>query len=175
MGGVVKIISDQVANEKTEEEIGIELIMRALKNQKRVKLPFRGQSMEPSIKDGEEVFFEKVTADQIQIGDIILFYKAGTLIGHRVLWKVRLKKLYFLTKGDNSIFADRPINAESVYARVIESNNKRQFDKINFRTKIGFLLDIFISMLRPALLKNIKIFRSNLSRKLRGNFFRIFN
>ncbi len=174
-GDVVKKTSEQNANEQIEERIGIELIMRALKNQQKVKLPFRGQSMEPSIKDGEKVLFEKVTVDQIKTGDIILFKKAGTLIGHRVLWKFRFETTYFLTKGDNSSFADSPIHAGSVYARVIESKSKTEYNTIHFKTKIGFLLEIFILKLMPKWLKKSKIFRSTISRKLRGNFFYIFN
>ncbi|WP_287588389.1 signal peptidase I [Candidatus Borrarchaeum sp.] len=171
----MKKSSEQNTEEQSEEKISLELILRALKNQKKVKLPFRGQSMEPSIKDGEEVFFQKVTVEQIKIGDIILFKKAGTLIGHRVLWKVKLKTTYFLTKGDNSYFADRPIQARSVFAKVIELNSKNKYSNVNFKTKIGFLLEIFVSKLRPKQLKKYKIFRSNISRKLRGNFFHIFN
>ncbi|MCW2965839.1 MAG: signal peptidase [Actinomycetia bacterium] len=67
-------------------------------------LVVRSGSMSPTIKTGSIVFYEKVNADKVKVGDIIVFDKPGQTnekVTHRV-FKISNGSTgrYFTTKGD---------------------------------------------------------------------------
>ena len=70
----------------------------------------KGNSMEPTLRDGDLVVVKKVEPSEVEPGDIIVFYKPGSkseIIIHRVIQKAeRRGEVYFRTKGDNNDSAD---------------------------------------------------------------------
>jgi signal peptidase I len=84
------------------------------------KIFFTGTSMLPNIKPGCKLTVQSGRADNIEIGDIVIFNK-DKLICHRVVGKYRIgRKLYFLEKGDNSgSGAVSSISANKIEGRVV--------------------------------------------------------
>jgi signal peptidase I len=78
-----------------------------------------GQSMYPSIRDGESIIVEAVDTDRIVRGDILLCRHGGRVLAHRVVdlsgfGPERVVRLRGDAKGD----CDAPIAASSVIGRV---------------------------------------------------------
>jgi len=65
-----------------------------------------GESMEPTLSDGDLVMVKKVDPEEVEVGDIIVFYEPGshsTIIIHRVVYRVEQGgHVFFKTKGDNN-------------------------------------------------------------------------
>lgn len=54
-------------------------------------------------------------ADEIEVGDIVSFRFGGSLIVHRVVEKgIDSEGVYFITQGDNNVFADEKIRFEDI-------------------------------------------------------------
>lgn len=65
-----------------------------------------GQSMEPTLHDGDLVLIEGVDIKDVQVGDIVVFYRPGSrseIVIHRVVAKVEVDgQVALKTQGDNS-------------------------------------------------------------------------
>jgi signal peptidase I len=88
-----------------------------------VRFHSKGESMHPTIKDGETVTVEPVEPVDVKRGDIIL-YKSGVtggVIAHRVIKmsKSRGDITSFVLRGDASQTCDLPIAPEQVLGRVV--------------------------------------------------------
>ena len=81
------------------------IILEELNNGKETYFSVHGNSMYPTIKDGENVKIIKY--QNIKIGDIIAYYLENNseckIIVHRVIF---LRTKYVLTKGDNNKYID---------------------------------------------------------------------
>jgi signal peptidase I len=65
--------------------------------------PVSGNSMSPLINPGDRVLVVSVAAEQVRLGDIIVFKRNGGLVVHRVLKKLRTADSFsFTEKGDNT-------------------------------------------------------------------------
>jgi signal peptidase I len=83
-------------------------------------------SMYPMIRAGNEVLVEKVTADNINFGDIIVFRRKDDLVVHRVIAKrERLGQPHILEKGDASSQASL-VPTKEIIGRVITIKNGRK-------------------------------------------------
>ena len=60
-------------------------------------------SMKPTFYRGDAIIYEKVSAKEINIGDVLVFNRDGKIITHRVvkIYKNN-KKIAFVTKGDSN-------------------------------------------------------------------------
>ena len=81
-----------------------------------------GQSMSPTIRDGEVVLVAPVRAEEVRRGDIVL-YRASErrcVIAHRVVCVERGKgqARSFILRGDASVTCDAPIEASQILGRV---------------------------------------------------------
>jgi len=85
---------------KKYRNIFITLLESLLKRNKEVVFAVRGGSMNPFIKDGDNVIIKKPT--EIKIGDVV-FYKTGDwVLMHRVIGKVKKEKdVEYIVKGDS--------------------------------------------------------------------------
>ncbi len=76
-----------------------------------------GTSMEPTLQSGDLVIvIKKVSAEDINVGDVIVYRRGGTLIIHRVL---RVEDDTLITKGDNNWLPDPPVRFQSVIGKVL--------------------------------------------------------
>ena len=61
-----------------------------------------GYSMYPIINDGDYIIID-VTPEDLKVGDVIVYYHDGELIGHRI---IGVLDGGFITKGDNNRYPD---------------------------------------------------------------------
>lgn len=68
----------------------------------------KGNSMYPTLMNGEKYEVEPIDQQSVREGDIIVFFAYGEVICHRVIKKITTKsgKIYLKTKGDNCNDAD---------------------------------------------------------------------
>jgi hypothetical protein len=99
------------------QEVSRELLRQGL----CVRFRPGGQSMQPTIRDGEAVTVAPVRATEVSRGDILLYGTEKGLIAHRVLGiygDCEADRLFIL-RGDSSVSADEPVRAEQVLGRVV--------------------------------------------------------
>lgn len=117
----------------------IKTIIHVLKLRGSIDITIRGNSMEPTLSDGDIVTIVK--KDNYCVGDILVFnYKSEGLIAHRLL---DINNAYFC-KGDNS-FRFEKIKKDDILGKIIDNNccnsGKWPSWKCEFSKKIG---NIFI-------------------------------
>ena len=56
-------------------------------------------SMEPSLPVGSLVLTKGIPAEEVQVGDVIVFHRGGTAVTHRVV-ENQVEEQQFITKGD---------------------------------------------------------------------------
>ena len=85
----------------------------------------------PLIHPGDHVLINKVKAEHIGHGDIVVFRRGGSMIVHRVLKKLRTDKgICFIEKGDNA--RGRGIfNADNVIGRVTMVKGSQKLFSLN--------------------------------------------
>jgi signal peptidase I len=78
-----------------------------------------GDSMHPTIHDGEPVTVERCTIEGLRVGDVVLAHAPRGLTAHRV---IRIRRqgvaLQITTRGDNCFRSDRPFGAAELIGRV---------------------------------------------------------
>jgi signal peptidase len=79
-----------------------------------------GLSMEPAVMSGDVVITREVSADSVEVGDIIRFRKGDTYILHRVV-EVQMdgSEIQFITRGDANYALDPPVRAYQLKGKVI--------------------------------------------------------
>ncbi|HDQ60063.1 MAG TPA: signal peptidase I [Candidatus Woesearchaeota archaeon] len=85
-----------------------------IKENTRIKIT--GYSMYPALTDGE--MFDCKVADTYETGDIIVFEKGNSMIGHRIIGEFNE---FVFTKGDNNALPDIfIIDQKEIICRIIE-------------------------------------------------------
>lgn len=119
-------------------------------------------SMEPTIKTGDYVIFYKISYDEVEVGDIIVYKSKasdtnGMFIIHRV---IEIKEGYLVTKGDNNALADsEEITSDMVYGKYCFTVSFLNFlGTSSSRQSIFFLLMaiLFIVVIMQLVLVAIK-------------------
>lgn len=80
-----------------------------------------GYSMRPIINQGDTLYVAKINKNDLSQGDIIVFYQGKKLVGHRLIWIIKDK---YVTKGDNNIFFDKPLDYGQILGRVNKIEGK---------------------------------------------------
>jgi signal peptidase I len=83
-------------------------------------IPIKGRSMLPLIQEGDQVLVIHGCAD-VRPGDIVVFRQEGTLVAHRVM-RIQYDEMrgeVFVTRGDNVLHFDPPVNADEIVGRVL--------------------------------------------------------
>ena len=97
----------------------IEAVLELLSEGYAVRFRAGGQSMHPTIKDGEMITVEPVTAPAVKRGDIVLYRSKNGVIAHRV---VRAQPASceprLILRGDALTSSDSPVALEQVLGRV---------------------------------------------------------
>jgi signal peptidase I len=75
--------------------------------------------MLPSVWPGDTLVIERVTADQVRVGDVMLVGRDGRLCAHRVVSVAEsCGGPRWITQGDANSAPDRPVSEEELLGRV---------------------------------------------------------
>lgn len=89
-----------------------------------------GDSMHPVIRNGDYLQVVPCAPSELRRGDVILAATARGLTAHRI---VRVSGRLIITRGDNSLRSDPPVDAASVIGRVAEveqiTGDSRKIDR----------------------------------------------
>jgi len=78
-----------------------------------------GWSMLPSVWPGDTLMVERVSGDEVRIGDVVLVGRDGRLCAHRVVSSSEDKENpLWITQGDAMPAPDRPVNESELLGRV---------------------------------------------------------
>jgi signal peptidase I len=78
-----------------------------------------GWSMLPSVLPGDTLMVERVSGDQVRIGDVVLVGREGRLCAHRVVSRSEnTENPLWITQGDAMVAPDRPVNENELLGRV---------------------------------------------------------
>lgn len=80
----------------------------------------RGNSMYPTIRDGEILHVQPTSTRELRPGDIVLFNDGQHFRAHRL---VRVDEDMFVTRGDSALDADDAIHASQIIGKVIAKEN----------------------------------------------------
>jgi len=80
----------------------------------------RGDSMYPSIRDGDAIRVQPCDGEPLSVGDIVLAKAARGLTAHRVV-RVREREgtVEITTRGDNCLRPDPPLPRSAILGRVV--------------------------------------------------------
>ncbi|MBL8149972.1 MAG: signal peptidase I [Blastocatellia bacterium] len=124
---------------KTSREVGLatpnllELARQELSKKRAFRFQVSGNSMYPSICDGDYVTVEPAPVQKIRAGDIVLMASvSNTALVHRVS-KVEERNgtSLMITRGDAANFQDVPIPASYVLGRVTVIEHKDRLVNLN--------------------------------------------
>lgn len=94
-------------------------------------------SMEPIIYRGDAIILKKISADNVKMGDILVYKHNGVIITHRVVGLDR-KNMLFKTKGDNNNVVDNyDISADDVLGIVVYNVKYIGYPTILLNEKFG--------------------------------------
>jgi signal peptidase I len=97
----------------------------------------QGKSMEPFLHDGDIglVMIKNSPNYDLRIGDVAVFYyeSEDVVVGHRV---IAITDGYIMTKGDNNVYLDPPIESEYVIGELVGTIPKYNTVKIWFVAEI---------------------------------------
>lgn len=87
-------------------------------------IPVSGQSMWPTIRDGDRVWMAHGYG-RVDRGDVIIYRTAGRLVVHRVVAiHSSAERRQFITRGDNSTRTDAPVESGQIIGQVIAVERK---------------------------------------------------
>jgi signal peptidase I len=78
-----------------------------------------GWSMLPAIWPGDTLLVDRVSSDQVRMGDVVLVGRDGRLCAHRIVSEAEdTGNPHWITQGDAMPAADRPVNGDELLGRV---------------------------------------------------------
>lgn len=123
----------------------------------------RGVSMEPYLKDGDPLLMRKVSPASVQEGDIVLIYREGDPVLHRVIRKDTTSTgvMRLVTRGDNTRGPDAPVSADEVRGRLVLKLPLLGDGARLFGIRDGFLFGAIVAMggLATALIARVAVRR----------------
>ena len=113
--------------EKTNSQTLVDFAETILDENHLLRIRMHGFSMYPFLKAGDVGIVDKCLADQLRIGDIVVFKSQQKLIAHRLIAiKDENKQTLYVAKGDKNKFVDATFPAEALFGKIIsiERNGK---------------------------------------------------
>jgi signal peptidase I len=112
---------------KHKTEAFLETSEHLLRSGLSVRFRAGGQSMHPTIRDGEMITVEPVVPESIHRGDIVLYRSRKGVIAHRI---VRIETedatLIFTPRGDAMLACDARIKGAEILGRVVAVERERR-------------------------------------------------
>lgn len=96
-----------------------ELAAQVLRSFGTLRFTATGWSMLPSVWPGETLVVERVSQDQVRVGDVVLVGREGRLCAHRAIEKVDDSEGHqWITQGDALPVPDCPVAGSQLLGRV---------------------------------------------------------
>jgi signal peptidase I len=103
-----------------QTELFLATIDHALTTGRMVRFRAEGESMYPTIRDGDVITVAAVSTHDIVRGDLLLCRHARHVLAHRVVETIQHgAERVFLLKGDAKAACDEPVAADAVIGQVI--------------------------------------------------------
>ena len=139
------------ANSLNFEQVCNEL----LREGHRIKFKAPGDSMYPTICDGDLVTVQPIKPSNVIVGDIILYRHKSGVVAHRVLntqvpqSSVLSTQYFFTLRGDAAIVLDNPVGAHQILGKVISiERNCHRINPYSFRVKFLYKARRLVSRLK---------------------------
>jgi signal peptidase len=108
-----------------------------------IKFRAPGNSMYPTICDGDLIMIHPIKPSEVIVGDIILYRHENGVVAHRVVniqisqSSVLSTQHSFLLRGDAAIVYDDPVRADQILGKVVSiERNVRRFDPYCLRNSL---------------------------------------
>ena len=118
-----------------------------------------GQSMKPTIKDGEVIIIEPVEPAKIERGDIIFYRAKRGVIAHRVMAIARTDggQPTFILRGDSAVTDDPPVASSNILGRVIAVERRgRNINLSSHSAKRLAVIKVLLYKLRVRVVATLK-------------------
>lgn len=126
-----------------------DLAMEVLRSFGTLRFAATGWSMLPTIWPGDTLVVDRVTQNQIQVGEVVLFGREGRLCAHRVVsLGSNCESPYWITQGDAMAAPDRPISDSELLGRV--DHVVRDGKSIALPAKLSVMQSLIAKMIRRS-------------------------
>ena len=100
-----------------------------------LRIRMHGFSMYPFLKAGDVGIVDKCLANQLKIGDIVVFKSHQKLVAHRlVAIKQENNQTLYTAKGDKNKFLDPSFNADALFGKITSIERNEKSIKIDSKT-----------------------------------------
>ena len=127
------------ANPLNLEQVCTEL----LREGHQIKFKAPGDSMYPTICDGDLITVQPIKPSNVIMGDIILYRHKSGVVAHRVVniqapqSSVPSPQYFFTLRGDAAIVLDNPVGADQILGKVVSTEkNGRRINPYSFKVKL---------------------------------------
>ena len=105
-----------------------------------------GTSMNPVLKNGDEVLVSRVPLFSLRFGDIITYKSDDMFITHRFFYSKHMQNVeIIIAKADNRLKLDKPVSASSLIGKVTKIS--RDGKTIEMQKTIWYCVSYFITVL----------------------------
>jgi hypothetical protein len=105
---------------ETRLHVALDMLKEVIERDEEIPLKTFGLSMRPSIRGGEWIVVRRAGAEEIGVGDVVIYQSGPTFVAHRVIrQRHQGGRVYFTVKGDAHLAAEGEVAADEVVARVV--------------------------------------------------------
>ena len=110
----------------------LDMLKEVIERDVEIPLKTFGLSMRPSIHGGEWIVVRRAGAEEISVGDVVIYQAGNTFVAHRVIRKRHQEgRVYFTVKGDAHLAAEGEIAAKAVVAKVVALKKANKMMDLN--------------------------------------------
>lgn len=107
-------------DKETRLHLALDMLKEVIDRDVEIPLKTFGLSMRPSIYGGEWIVVRRAGAEEIGMGDVVIYQSGPVFVAHRVIRKRQQDdRICFTMKGDAHLAAEGEIAAEEVVAKVV--------------------------------------------------------
>lgn len=134
------------------------------------KFMHQGNSMNPTLTDGDQILVKTVSLQDLRLGDIIVYKNKDQLIAHRFLYRNFRKDniAEIIAKADNSSERDSPSSSDCLLGKVVEINRRGKPLNLenNFWRIVSYLIGV-VSLLEMVIFETIRAVRMKFFKRLK--------
>lgn len=141
---------------ETAAAVKCDLASEVLRSFSPAYFPATGWSMLPAIWPGDTLVVERITTDQVRVGDVVVVGRDGKLCGHRVISIAGAREnRQWITQGDALPVPDRPVIGSEMLGRVaylVRAGVIRKGKRIAVPAELSGAAKLIAKMLRHSAL-----------------------